>query len=189
MCVLCWDKPFGKIQSPSESKGMYLFDLKMPRKVLGKLPCQVIKWYNHVVFCHYDMLNVWWKSNMAWKCWTEWLRRWKNHHSKHEKRCQLAMLTSSSDTTQIKEPLQGLGMKMQDQTIRPESDVYRAVKSQRPGSVWMQPPCLFMLLRRSSLKGEDVTEHALKCLLRSLFLSSIRLCMGNIDEGPLQKMC
>lgn len=32
----------------------------------------------------------------------------------------------------------------------------------------MQLPCLFMLRRCSSLKGVDVTEHALKCLLRLL---------------------
>lgn len=83
MRVLCRDKPFGKIQSPPERKGMYLFDLKTVWKVLGKLPCQVIKWNNHVIFCHYDMLNVWWKSNMAWKCWIEWLQRWKRHHSLH----------------------------------------------------------------------------------------------------------
>lgn len=69
----------------------------------------------------------------------------------------------------IKERLRGSGMKRQDQTVADHG-----VKSNRR-RFWRQRhslACLFMCLGGSSLTGVDVTEHALKCLLR-LFLCSL----------------
>lgn len=101
------------------------------------------------------MLNVWWKSNMAWKYWIEGLQRWKRRHSLH--------------TTKV--PISHADIIFWHQRT--------AQKSKRPFRVWvwkcrttvpalwaaMQLPCLFMCLCRSSLTGVDVTAHALRCLL------------------------
>lgn len=71
------------------------------------------------------------------------------------------------------------------------SDADLAVKSHRPGSVGSHAaPLVYSCVSAAHpLTGVDVTEHALKCLLRLLLFSSIRLCMENRDEGALQKTC
>lgn len=102
-------------------------------------------------------------------------------------RCQLAMLTSSSDTNtppRNQRAPSGSGYEMQDQTTEPESDAPPRLCG-RPCPLC----CLFMRLRSSSLAGVNVMEHALKCLLRSLLFPSVRLCVENRGEGGLRRGC
>lgn len=194
MCLLCWDKPFWKIQSPPERKGMYLFDLKTVCKVLGKLPCQVIKWNNHVVFCHYDMLNVWWNLTRRGNAELSGCRdeRGTIRNTTEVPISHADIILWHQHTAQkSKSPFMVWGLKMQDRTTGPRVR-RRSCRSVPPCRLCRQP-CSFLVYSCVSAahpsQGVNVTEHALKCLLRLLLFSPIRLCEENRDERALQKMC
>lgn len=68
------------------------------------------------------MLNIWWKSNTAWKCWIERLRRWKWTIWN----CRKVPISHAHIIfhPEIKEPLQGWGLKRQDERMESGSGAH-----------------------------------------------------------------
>lgn len=146
-CVWCAETyPLENFCHSVERKGMYLFDLKTVWETARKTAVPSHQMNNHVAFCRYNMLNAWWKSNTAWRCWIKWQQRWKRRNLKHYK---------GADQSCWHHLLSPPGYQKASLGFRwePKSDAERAVQCRQ---------C-------SSLTGADVMEHALKCLLRLLF--------------------